>query len=166
MISAATIADLEASGLDYILGVRERSTREVREDVIDDDGMAVPLVIPRQKGETQLAIKNITVGGRRYVLCRNEEEANKDAEARAAILAALERKLAQGDKALVGNAGFRRFLGSRKGERFTIDPAKVAADARFDGLLTLRVPLRARAADQYQIVRPAGGPALPQPFGR
>ena len=138
MISAATIANLEANGIDYILGVRERSTREVREDVIDDDGVAVPLVIPRQKGQTQLAIKNITVGGRRYVLCRNEEEANKDAEARAAILAALERTRAQGDKALVGNAGFRRFLGSRKGEGFTIDPAKVEADARFDGLFVLR----------------------------
>jgi hypothetical protein len=138
MIAAATIADLEASGIDYILGVRERSTREVREDVIDDDGVAVPLAIPRQKGETQLAIKTVTIGGRRYVLCRNEEEAIKDAEARAAILATLERKLAQGDKALVGNVGFRRFLGSRKGERFTIDPAKVAADARFDGLFVLR----------------------------
>jgi hypothetical protein len=55
MIAAATIADLEARGIDYILGVRERSTREVREDVIDDDGVTVPLVIPRQKGETQLA---------------------------------------------------------------------------------------------------------------
>src|SRR5512134_1028568 len=138
MISAATIADLEASDIDYILGVRERSTREVREDVIDDDGVTVPLVIPRQKGETQLAIKTVTVGGRRYVLCRNEEEAKKGAEARAAILAALERKLAQGDKSLVSNAGFRRFLGSRKGERFTIDPAKVEADARFDGLFILR----------------------------
>jgi hypothetical protein len=138
MIAAATIAALEASGIDYILGVRERSTREVREDVIDDDGVTVPLVIPRQKGETPLAIKNITVGGRRYVLCRNEEEADKDAEARAAILAALERKLAQGDKALVGNAGFRRFLGSPKGEGFTIDPAKIEADARFDGLFVLR----------------------------
>jgi hypothetical protein len=145
MISAATIADLEANGIDYILGVRERSTREVREDVIADDGVAVPLVIPRQKGQTELAIKNVTVGGRRYVLCRNEEEANKDAEARAAILAALERKLAQGDKALVGNAGFRRFLGSRKGERFTIDPAKVAADARFDGLFILRTNTRLSA---------------------
>src|SRR5512134_1210506 len=130
MISAATIADLEASGIDYILGVRERSTREVREDVIDDDGVTVPLAIPRQKGETQLAIKTVTAGGRRYVLCRNEEEAKKDAEARAAILATLERKLAQGDKSLVSNAGFRRFLGSRKGERFTIDPAKVAGEQR------------------------------------
>lgn len=138
MISAATIADLEASGIDYILGVRERSVREVRSDVIDDDGVAVPLVIPRQKGETQLAIKDVTIAGRRYVVCRNEEEAKKDAEARAAILAALERKLAEGDKALVGNAGFRRFLGPPKGEGFTIDAAKVEADARFDGVFVLR----------------------------
>lgn len=145
MIAAATIAALEASGIDYILGVRERSTREVREDVIDDDGVTVPLAIPRQKGETQLAIKTVTVGGRRYVLCRNEEEAKKDAEARAAILVTLERKLAQGDKSLVSNAGFRRFLGSRKGERFTIDPAKVAADARLDGLFVLHTNIKLSA---------------------
>lgn len=145
MISAATIADLEAIGIDYILGVRERAVREVREDVIDDDGVAVPLVIPRQKGQTQLAIKDVTIAGRRYVLCRNEEEANKDAEARAAILASLERKLAQGDKALVANAGFRRFLGPPKGEGFTIDPAKVEADARFDGLFVLRTNTRLSA---------------------
>ena len=72
MIAAATIVALEASGIDYILGVRERSTAEVRTEVIDDDGVAVPLTVPRQKGETQLAIKTVTVGGRRYVLCRNE----------------------------------------------------------------------------------------------
>ena len=125
--------------------MRERSVREVREDVIDDDGVAVPLVIPRQKGQTQLAIKDVTVAGRRYVLCRNEEEANKDAEARAAILAGLERKLAQGDKALVANTGFRRFLAEPKGEGFTIDPAKVEADARFDGLFVLRTNTRLSA---------------------
>ena len=145
MISTATIADLEARGIDYILGVRERSVREVREDVIDDDDVAVPLVIPRQRGQTQLVIKDVTIAGRRYVLCRNEEEANKDAEARAAILAGLERKLAQGDKALVANTGFRRFLAEPKGEGFTIDPAKVEADARFDGLFVLRTNTRLSA---------------------
>ena len=45
----------------------------------------------------------------------------------------VERKLAQGDKALVGNTGYRRFLADPKGEGFTIDPAKVEADAEFDG---------------------------------
>ena len=68
MISAATIAGLEAQGIDYILGVRERSTAEVRTTVIDDDGVAVPLTIPRQKGETDLAIKDVVLSGRRYVL--------------------------------------------------------------------------------------------------
>jgi transposase len=77
MISAATITELEEKGIDYILGVRERSTAEVRSTVIDDDGVAVPLTIPRQKGETDLAIKDVVVAGRRYVLCRNAEQARK-----------------------------------------------------------------------------------------
>ena len=145
MISAATIAGLEARGIAYILGVRERSTAEVRTTVVDDDGVAVPLSIPRQKGETDLAIKEVTAGGRRYVVCRNEEQARKDAEARAALLAGLERKLAQGDKALVGNSGYRRFLADRTGEGFAIDPAKVEADARFDGLFVLRTNTRLTA---------------------
>jgi hypothetical protein len=138
MISAATIAALEQQNIDYILGARERSTTEIRKTVLEDDGVAVPLLIPRQKGATELAIKDITVGGRRYVLCRNEEEAKKDAEARVAIIASLERKLAQGDKALVGNKGYRRFLATPSDEHFTIDPARVAEDERFDGVFVLR----------------------------
>lgn len=138
MISAATIAALEQQNIDYILGARERSTTEIRKTVLDDDGVAVPLLIPRQKGATELAIKDITISGRRYVLCRNEEEAKKDAEARAATIASLERKLAQGDKALVGNKGYRRFLATPGDEHFTIDPARVAEDERFDGVFVLR----------------------------
>ena len=138
MISAATIAGLEQRGIEYILGVRERSTREVRNEVIDDDGVAVPLLIPRQKGATELAIKDVTLSGRRYVVCRNEEEARKDAEARAQILAGLERKLAQGDKTLVSNKGYRRFLATPPGGRFRIDPDRVADDERFDGVFVLR----------------------------
>lgn len=145
MISAATIAGLEAQGIDYILGVRERSTAEVRTTVIDDDGAAVPLTIPRQKGETDLAVREVVVAGRRYVVCRNEEQARKDAETRAALLAGLERKLTQGDKALVGNAGYRRFLADPVGDGFTIDAAKVAADARYDGLFVLRTNTRLSA---------------------
>ena len=118
--------------------MRERSTAEVRGPVIDDDGVAVPLTIPRQKGETDLAIKDVALGGRRYVLCRNEEQACKDAETRAALLAGLKRKLTQGDKALVSNTGYRRFLAASAGDGFTIDVAKVEADARFDGLFVLR----------------------------
>jgi transposase len=78
------------------------------------------------------------VAGRRYVLCRNAEQAHQDGETRTALLAGLERKLTQGDKALVGNAGYRRFLADPAGDGFTINAAKVEADARFDGLFVLR----------------------------
>ena len=124
MISADTIAALEADKIEYILGVRERTSREARAEIIEDDGLAVPLLIPRQKGETELAIRETTIAGRRYVICRNAEEAKKDAAARAELVAGLERKLAQGDKALVANKGFRRFLKTPEGDGFIIDRAK------------------------------------------
>ncbi len=94
MISAATIAALEAQKIDYIPGARERSTNEVRETVRHDDGATVPLTIPRQKGETDLAVKEVKIQGRRYIVCPNDEEARKDAEARAKLLEGLQRKLA------------------------------------------------------------------------
>jgi Transposase DDE domain len=141
MISAATIAALEARKIDYILGARERSSKEVRETVLHDDGAAVPLTIPRQKGETDLAVKEVKIEGRRYIVCRNEEEARKDAETRATVLAGLQRKLSGGAKGLVGNKGFRRFLAAPGDNGFTIDPAKVEADAQFDGIFVLRTSL-------------------------
>jgi hypothetical protein len=50
------------------------------------------------------------LAGRRHIVCRNYQEAEKDAADRASIVVALERKLAKGDKALVGNTGHRRYL--------------------------------------------------------
>jgi hypothetical protein len=73
--------------IDYVLGVGERSTAEVRTTVIDDDGVAVPLTIPRQKGETDLAVNDVVLAGRRYVLTRNPEQARRDAATRTALLA-------------------------------------------------------------------------------
>jgi transposase len=60
MISAATIAALEERKLEYVLGVRERSSAEVRRTVIDDQTPFVPLVVPRASGElTELEAKQL-----------------------------------------------------------------------------------------------------------
>ena len=114
--------------------------------MIEDDGVTIPLVIPRQRGETQLEIKDVTLRGRRYVLCRNEEEARKDAERRAVLLAGLERKLKEGDKALVGNKGFRRFVKSGP-DKFSIDYEKAENDAKFDGIFVLRTNTKLSARE-------------------
>src|ERR1700722_3883363 len=45
---------------------------------------------------------------------------------------------AGGDNALVGNSGFRRYLKTVSAEHFAVDEARVAEDARFDGLYVLR----------------------------
>jgi hypothetical protein len=139
MISAETIAALEERKLEYVLGVRERSTAEVRSTVIADRTPFVPLVVPRASGVlTELEAKQVKIGDRRYIVCRNLAEARRDAEQRSAILEGLRAKLAGGDKALVGNSGFRRYLKTISGEHFAIDEARVAEDARFDGLYVLR----------------------------
>jgi hypothetical protein len=146
MISDETIAELDKRSIEYILGARERSDKEVRTTVLADARPMVPLVIPRARDkETAIEVKEVIVGDRgptakprRYIVCFNPEEAKHDAAVRAAILDSLAAKLRQGDKELVGNAGYRRFLATPRDGHFEIDPARVTEDARFDGLYVLR----------------------------
>jgi Transposase DDE domain len=138
MISAETAAALEERRLLYLLGTRERSDKVVREVVLADTAPCVPLTLTKRGHETDYEAKAVTVGGRRYILCRNHQEAERDAAARQAILANLERQLARGDKALVGNTGFRRFLKTEGQGHFTIDARKAEEDAKFDGVFVLR----------------------------
>ena len=138
MISAETIAELEARGLLYILGVRERTDKLVRDLVLDDPAPFVPLVLTKRNKDIEYEAKAVTLAGRRYIVCRNREEMKKDAAARAAILAALERQLKKGDKSLVGNKGYRRFLATHGDDRFVIDRAKAEEDVKFDGVFVLR----------------------------
>ncbi len=137
-ISTETMAELEARRLLYILGVRERSDKLVRELVLDDPAPFVPLVMKKRGKEIDYEAKTVTLAGRRYIVCRNRQEAKKDAADRASIVAALERQLAKGDKALVGNTGFRRYLKTISEEHFAIDPDKIEAEKKFDGIFVLR----------------------------
>src|SRR5512145_416544 len=134
LISSETLAELEARRLLYILGTRERTDRGVRDVVLADTAPCVPLTITKRGHEIDYEAKAVTVGDARYILCRNHQEAERDAATRQAILASLERQLARGDKALVGNSGFRRFLKTEGHGHFAIDPAKAEQDARFDGV--------------------------------
>jgi hypothetical protein len=139
MISAATIAALEERGMDYILGARERSSSVVRDIVLNDDGPMVPLSLDRQRGETQLWVKDVRVGQQRYIVSLNEAEARKERADRQAIIAGLETQLRKGDKALVGNSAYRRYLRKTgKDKSFEIDAGKLAEEARFDGISVLR----------------------------
>ena len=107
-----------------------------------------PLLVERARGETQLFVKEVKVGAARYILCRNEAEAERERHERQAIVAGLTKQLARGDKALIGNSAYRRYLrrtpsrDGKPGPAFEIDPGKLADEARYDGLFVLRTNAR------------------------
>jgi hypothetical protein len=148
MVSAKTIATLETHKIEYILGVREKRSVEIAA-VLADKTPFVSLTVPKANGRGTLdlqvkeVVRKVKAGQGntrrcRYIVCYNEAEARNDAAARAATLAGLEKALRQGDKALVGNKGFRRFLRTEGDSHFAIDPERVAAAAKFDGIYVIR----------------------------
>ena len=66
------------------------------------------------------------------MVCLNEDQAEKDRHDREAIVGALEDALKGGDKSLIGNKGFRRYVRA-DGKRFSIDQDKIKEEARYDG---------------------------------
>ena len=170
MISGPTITALETRGLEYVLGVRERTDKRVRETVLDDPRPFTPLLVHRRGGQTQLFAKQVVVDAIRYVVCRNEAEAEKDRADRQAIVEGLERQLKKGDKALIGNAAYRRYLrrpvidpgatdpGAEAAPAFEIDAGKLAEAGR-GGALRRHL----RASNQRPPHAPAGHAALPRP---
>ena len=71
-------------------------------------------------------------------VCRNPDQARKDAATREQILAALASKLrSDGPKSVVANKGYKRYLKAEKGA-FAVDLDKARDEARFDGMWVLR----------------------------
>jgi transposase len=148
MISQETIDDLEQQHWPYILGARMRKQKEVREQVLAAGGRFRVVHGPRQQSSdpAPLKVKNVRVADRRYVVCVNAEEVESDRVRREAIVAALRQQLAKGDKSLVGNKGYRRYLKVQGQGHFVIDEAKLAEEARYDGTWVLRTNTKLSAA--------------------
>jgi hypothetical protein len=151
MISQETLAALEQPerGWQYILGARMRSQHEVKDEVLSRAGRYRVVHPKRVKSDdpSPLKVKEVWVGDHRYVVCLNEDEARKDAADREAIVAALREQLRRGDKVLVGNKGYRRYLNGSDSHHFRIDEAKVAEDARYDDKWVLRTNTKLDAAE-------------------
>jgi transposase len=140
MICEEVVQELEATGRPYILGARLRKQKEVREQVLADKGRFRVVHGPRQQSTdpAPLKVKEVKVAERRYVVCVNAEQVKHDRRQRQQIVAALRQQLRQGDKSLVGNKGYRRYLKVDGDSHFTIDEAKLQEEARYDGTWVLR----------------------------
>jgi transposase len=141
MIKAATLKKLDEQGISYILGARMRSQNEVRHDVLSRAGRYKKVHHEASEGKapSPLEVKDVRVEGRRYIVCRNAEQARKDVYDRQAILAALEDRLSHGSvKSMVANRGYRKYLTTIAKGTVAIDRDKVEREERFDGKWVLR----------------------------
>lgn len=139
MISAKTLEEIQKQGWQYILGARMRKQKEVKQDVLVRAGRYQE-VYPKSKDKkvpSPLKVKEVFVGDNRYVVCHNEDQAHKDRKDREAIIESLQEALKRGDKSLVGNKGYRKFLKTRE-TTFEIDYKKCREEARYDGKWVLR----------------------------
>ena len=143
MVSERNLEALEEAGYDWIVGVRLRSRPRLADALLSDPGRF------RSVAEN-LEIKEVWAEGVRYIVCRNPEQARRDAARREAVLDRLRTRLDRsGVKGLVTRPGFRRFL-RVSDEEATIDPVKMEADARFDGIWVLDTSTELPAAEVAQ----------------
>jgi transposase len=133
MISGRTLKFLESPdcAFSYILGVRMRNATEIK-GILDYEGEYQEVKRSNPKHEP-LKFREFKIDGKRYVLCVNEKQARKDAHDRNLMVEALREKLKSGEKSLVGNSGYRRFLKSTTGNHFQIDEEKILRESKFDG---------------------------------
>ena len=147
MISAETLAEVERRKWQYILGVRMRSSTEAKAVVARAGRYAE--VHPKSDDRddpSPLKVKEVWVeDARRYVVCVNEDQATKDRHDREAVVVSLRDALGHGDKSLVGNKGYRKYLRAG-GQQFAVDEDKIKEEARYDGkwVLTTKTDLPAR----------------------
>jgi transposase len=154
MISQATIAQLQTAErqVHFILGARLRNVKEIYEIVLSRAGRYREVRGAREKSTdpSPLKVKEVRVGERRYVVCLNEEQAKKDRADRQAIVESLREQLKHGDKSLVGNKRYRKYLRA-EGPKFAIDEAKIKEQERYDGKWVLQTDLEDRTADEVAL---------------
>jgi len=139
MISAENMREIEQLHWQYILGVRMRVCEEVSEEVLADAHRYHVIHPPRKnsKDPSPLKVKEVQLRGTRYIVCHNEEEAEKDRHDREAIVAALREALKKGDTSLVGNKGYRRYLKTASRDHFDVDENKIKQEPKYDGTWVL-----------------------------
>ena len=134
MISAANVEELEQRKIPYIFGARMRKVKEIREDVLSHPGRYRE-VRPEgalSKDPAPLKVKEVLLGGKRYIVCLNAKQARKDARDRQSIIDSLQEKVKTNPKSLIGNKGYRKYLKIEK-DSVSINQDKIQWESRFDG---------------------------------
>jgi len=103
MISEETIKEIKRRRWKYVLGVRMRKSKEVKDKVLSRPGSYQEVFAKSKdsKAPSPLKVKEVSIGSKRYIVCLNEDQAAKDKADREVIVESLREALKRGDKSLI-----------------------------------------------------------------
>ena len=131
MVSSDLMEELERDGVEYILGMRLRQSREVGAEVLARAGRYHEVA-------DNLEVKEVRVGERRYIICRNPEEEVRDAAVRSEIIERTREDLKhKGPQSFIMPRGLRRFVKLVGGD-LAVNEAAIEREARYDGKWVLK----------------------------
>jgi hypothetical protein len=140
-VSKGNLRALKDAGLNYIVGVKLRSTKEVKEEVLGVPG-------DFKEVADNLQVKEITVNKHRYILCFNPKEARKDRITRDKWISRLESVLpainsGEKDSCVVTNHPVMKRLCRQKEDGWwVLNETKIREEERCDGLYIIHTSRR------------------------
>jgi len=153
MVSQENLDKLEQSGYGYLVGVKLRQLKEVRDQVLTVRG-------PYHQVTDNLSVKEVRLGGKRYLICFNEQEAKRDREIREALLETLSGELEAvnaGQKSpciILHHTTKKRLVRQLKTGKLVLNKGAIDRESRYDGKYVLRTSnlelSAAELAQQYK----------------
>ncbi|MBT9137288.1 MAG: hypothetical protein DDT34_02376 [Firmicutes bacterium] len=131
VVSESLLEALEAEGREYIVGIPLRKWKAA-DEVLKRAGRY-------HKVAENLEVKEVEQDGKRYVLCYNPEQAERDRKERASFVAQIEAELARGGLGgLARKKGYGRYLKVLDEGRAEMNWGRVRREERYDGKYLLR----------------------------
>lgn len=131
VVAEPLLQALEEEGQEYIVGIPLHKWKAA-EQVLRRPGRYHEVA-------HNLRVKEVWLGGKRYIVCHNPEREPEDARRRAGVVAELEAQLGQGGlPKLAKRKGYGRYLKVEEGGKASINWQRVGRDARYDGKYLLR----------------------------
>ncbi|TKJ44632.1 IS1634 family transposase [Candidatus Aerophobetes bacterium Ae_b3b] len=130
MVSEKNLSLIEEEDYDYIVGVKMRGLKRIRDFVLSTPGRYKDV-------EDNLKVKEVKLNKGRYIICYNPHEAEKDKMDRDEIIKNLQEKTKTGSLGRVLTGDAKRFC-KIEAKKIIIDKERTQKEARYDGKYVLQ----------------------------
>lgn len=132
MVSHKKLKEIRSLSYEYIVGVRLNQWKEVKGEVLTTPGRYTKI-------EDNMFVKETETGGKRYLICYNPSQAERDKHTREEVIEELQEAIDGLDPSskeasrLYGHQYKGRYLRKLKDDTLKIDRSQIREDEKYDG---------------------------------